>query len=950
MTVNFDDLINAGVDPAVVAAFRGLSEDVNGIVATVAPLLGPGLRPARMDDLARISDETHRIRGIVAGQTDSINARVNDAAEARDAAVEAAGAATEDRLAAETAAGNAETAARTAATDAAAAVAPAAADAIRAQVAADADIAQSAAESVAGIVTQTVPRGAADAGAAPTTASLVGAHHLAALPIPRDGRVTKIRFQRASAGNFHFRAFTRSGDVFTQRATWPYFGSYIGVTELDVDLPVLAGDYLGVLVTGLSGRAGGEWDGGMIVGSTATTFTAAGPSVPAAAALVEWEITYEGELDAIKASVDSLSEPSFANRISDGYFMAGGPPLQNAATIADVTQRDLVERGMRRGMIWPATPQFALWTADADPLNRWVFGGFVCYADSPADLLTGAVIYQEGASGALTFLSSLTTGYVDLTPNLRLVWAHGQATAAGTVKFRLGSAASAAGLRIVTGFNLFTAGRALNVQNAVRNILQKAALTETGTGGPTSVGAVFRYGGTGAAESYVEGRLGPDMIRRVFNTEPSTETNRPVFNWLRDYIDGVLVRQGNDDAAPYTIMGRPIGGNHGHQSSVVTVAGHGKTVADQGSIYASGGHEYIIVRVLTADTMEISRTTDTGNPPVAAYTHVRGGANTAGFTVTAAVSGQWYPSFQHRKTIVRVDGQTISAAGDYVYRSAVQITESYEILDKAALVSWWEANAASDTTPQGVAPAAIVSHTYAFDAEGQCTIYTDFLAVTEFPFEKLMMLQAAKSTATQYYVPKALPFTAASQTVDYARKVDASFVSANSLQEVIFTPDRQEASGLTIDRVMAISPGGIHAIGFLPVQDAEPVRRRSITSAKTLRLSGADKIYPSGVDMGLRTTTPGEYYSWVAYRNLFPVQSDRTGVYIVRSNAGAYLYADWHDVAKIDALDLPPDLLGRMITVIEARNAVILTTAATGALRVQVNATGDYGYLVLRLA
>lgn len=69
MPVDFDDLTGAGTDPAVVAAFRGLSDDLTAIRAALDPLLRPGLRPARMDDLARIAAELHRLRVAVSGQS-----------------------------------------------------------------------------------------------------------------------------------------------------------------------------------------------------------------------------------------------------------------------------------------------------------------------------------------------------------------------------------------------------------------------------------------------------------------------------------------------------------------------------------------------------------------------------------------------------------------------------------------------------------------------------------------------------------------------------------------------------------------------------------------------------------------------------------------------------------------------------------------------------------------
>lgn len=58
MTIPTDDMIAAGVAPAVVAAFTAVN--------TAFASMRDTLRPATMDDLARVTAEVHRLRQAVA--------------------------------------------------------------------------------------------------------------------------------------------------------------------------------------------------------------------------------------------------------------------------------------------------------------------------------------------------------------------------------------------------------------------------------------------------------------------------------------------------------------------------------------------------------------------------------------------------------------------------------------------------------------------------------------------------------------------------------------------------------------------------------------------------------------------------------------------------------------------------------------------------------------------
>jgi len=82
---------------------------------------------------------------------------------------------------------------------------------------------------------------------------------------------------------------------------------------------------------------------------------------------------------------------------------------------------------------------------------------------------------------------------------------------------------------------------------------------------------------------------------KVFN--PVTYLGNPVFNFNNDKYNGKTIRLNGDDVAPVRMMGATIGANHGYSRSNLTLAAHGKTVADVGSVWSDGTNEWVIVQI-----------------------------------------------------------------------------------------------------------------------------------------------------------------------------------------------------------------------------------------------------------------------------------------------------------------------------------------------------------------
>lgn len=643
------------------------------------------------------------------------------------------------------------------------------------------------------------------------------------------------------------------------------------------------------------------------------------------------------------------------NKIPFGTFVGGDPWLRTPTEIVGLTQPEVQGVLYPRGINWPTgQSEFAIWRSlAAGVLGKYVFGAVFVIAANPADLPTAATIYQENSSGALTGLDSATTGYVDLAPTIRLIWRTGKASASGTRNTMVGAAEAPAGVRFATGFYLLTDDAPFDADTTTTQLIldQKrlASMSSLTAKAMTGV-ARFVYQGAGDVESFVTGYLDGNTITRVFQADPNPVSLRPVFNFLRDEVNGTAVRVVTDDVAPQRAWGATVGANHGWAATTLTAAGHGKTVASQGAIYANGGKQWMLMRVVDGSKLIVTEVGGNSAGASGAYTYVSGPGPTGTITVTAVASGQWYPTIQNRRVKAFVDGASVSY-GDHPFRDSVLIRETYDVATKANLLAWWGANGGVADPKPNATPAYAVNNSYVFDRTGQCTIPSEITVLDEVVVNDLMFLQAQRAGASDYYIPKAVPFTLNGRSLDYANIEAADLTSTGGLPSVFISPDRMEASGLAVDRLLALFGNNhVFAVGFLPRLAASIDRRRDNTTVKALEIrGGTDKVYMAGVDKGNHTLSRGQSYAVVGYRNILPKPSNRTSSYVVRVGGEAYLYADWHDVSRTDRVEIPADLVGLPMSVVESRNATVLSSSSVGEVIIGVSAVSDYAYVVMRL-
>lgn len=662
--------------------------------------------------------------------------------------------------------------------------------------------------------------------------------------------------------------------------------------------------------------------------------------------------------------VNQVTQQVYGNLMTFGDFMGGEPERRSGSAVVTLTQPEITARGYRRGIQWRSVNEYVRYSGSVSIANKHAFGCFLVHSDNPANLNLNADIYLEQDGGALTNISSVAVGAINLSAKTKVVWKTGVLADRDATKVLLGSASTPVDTtRFATGFFLLLADSAFDVPSVLNNYFLADKARQQ------SVRAVERLvdyskqvmpprlvlSGEGvAANSYVEGWQGNKVVRREFTPFPTTSLLRSnVFNFRGDYIDEVLVKSHGDDAAPYRALGTTIGANHGFFMGEAIAASHGKTDADVGAVYSSDGVEYVIVSIISADRLYLTQRFGNGPVRTGTFDHVSGGISTGSFTVSsAAKSISWFPPITNRRIRCFVDGkEVIETTGTFGFADRAVIVESYDVLDKTELVNWLIANGSAGVLdPQGD-PSFTVSISYEFDREANCTIYTDFLALKSMPLQDIMFLQAERGQLTHYYVPKALPFSHEGFNFNYAMIEPSNKTIVNNLSSVNFTPARCEPAGILCDRVIGFNgSASAFAMGYLPVGTTGIAERRTQAANRVIEIRGdTGKLYPRAVDKGNVTLSPGEYFSTIGYRNVFAQTPERTSAYPVRTRGADYFYCDWHDVVKFDRVELPTDYAGREFEVVESRNATLYNGGLTGSIAVDVDCADGYAYLILKI-
>ena len=450
-----------------------------------------------------------------------------------------------------------------------------------------------------------------------------------------------------------------------------------------------------------------------------------------------------------------------------------------------------------------------------------------------------------------------------------------------------------------------------------------------------------------------DGVLSYEHHMRIIHSQ--TIERSMVSNFTKDVIDGAVVSTMSDDVAPPRLDTATVGANHGYSRALVTAVGHGKTVADIGSLWMSQDvGECILIDVIDADKLYITRSTSNASIGTnqLVFTHKSGATNTATINATSTVSGQWYPSVKALKHKCFVDGNKVELGKDLelLFNQDVVISETYEILSRASMIQEHLNNVGVRLTNYENAQSVLsVTNNYRFDTDGGITLESEYLVLAPTTLTDLMMIQSIMrsfSGGTSYYIPKVKPITAGGVTYDFEHIVNMS--TNRPTASLYFTGVHKKDNENYLDRVIQLNNTYGFAMGFLPVLDAEYSVRSANTATKQLYIpSSSLKVYPTLIDKGVHDVDVGTVYSGVGYRKYFKRGTDSTAVYPIYSRHGDYFYMHWHSTG-LKREELPEKLMGRPFTVSEKSPNVSLISKVAGSVVTAKVENGTTGYLVLK--
>ena len=442
-------------------------------------------------------------------------------------------------------------------------------------------------------------------------------------------------------------------------------------------------------------------------------------------------------------------------------------------------------------------------------------------------------------------------------------------------------------------------------------------------------------------------------VKRAFSL-----TESQVFNFTEAKLNDVVISVMGDDVAPLFIADAQIGANHSYMGGRVTLVGHGKTVADIGSLWNDAlTRECILLDVVDANTLLFTQTasnTSFGTSNLV-FTHKSGAVNTTTINATSVSSVQVYPAINKHTISLSSDGIVLDYTDqELVFKDNFTVSESYGVLAKADVIPYLKANAGKKTTSYDtVLPVAHMNNSYTFDSDGGCTITSSVTALKSVSFGNFMMLQSVKiqGGGLTYFIPKTVPFNQNSITYDFTKGVDIA-ATQKPTSIIDFDSSRVDATKKPVDRYIQRSSVGGFALGLLPVLDGEPTRRSELTTTKVGRISTALKIYHSLVDAtAITSMAVGDTFIGKGYRKYFGnPDSDKISKYAVYDTEGDYYFVDYKSgVARVDIMDLPPKLQNRGFTVHEkSSNVTVVSKATTSQLIVKITASAESSYLVLK--
>ncbi len=438
------------------------------------------------------------------------------------------------------------------------------------------------------------------------------------------------------------------------------------------------------------------------------------------------------------------------------------------------------------------------------------------------------------------------------------------------------------------------------------------------------------------------------------------------------YNAGESVWASIDNGPPFKFNGQYLGGGHGLAGAYnVTITGHGLTNTDVGDVGTISAKSWVLVRVVDANTITIvaantgaSETlwTITGSPaPGASGTITFASAGAKSYTASAAT--QIWPLVQNYTLSAKMEGETDLVDGTPANGSYFELRESYGIPNPAN----WLATLISEkgtATPKALNDPAITTQLYVdqvwrFDRFGAMTGYGTYRAGQEFEIRSTdyfgawqhQTLIKTSHTLWQYMAGVA----SAIGGYDFTATAD---ITSNSAERALLTSNVSDAAKpsavfaqflkLSGNPVLGLAHGYMTTTGV-----GKPAERADNTYL--FRLSSSEKMYPVAIDGGAFPSglVPAGTVMQVGFWDQCYDMSDtptRT-VDAVYEHAGkVYRVVDIHDTITYGSLDVPAELVGKPVEVVESQGGFTLHSdefVPAGGLTYSVS--GGYGRAIIAI-
>lgn len=456
-------------------------------------------------------------------------------------------------------------------------------------------------------------------------------------------------------------------------------------------------------------------------------------------------------------------------------------------------------------------------------------------------------------------------------------------------------------------------------------------------------------------------------------------TNNPSFNFQyvklvnKETDSETTVHDCKDDICPTDFGGQYIGGNHGALGvSVVTHTGHGKSVADIGSKWATGDNSiFTIVGIGDANTIYFVGQNTKTYPQYsfsrvscgATLTHVSGATNTNDVIDENTGSGnvptkQWWSAYEKPELIISADDKQITDSGTYNFSKLV-ISEIYDVINPVSALEYIQNHAGtflSNVSPADVANQQGVDkysrHTinYIFKSASQCVVTTDILFYQGVGNGYYGFIQQAilSGSDIDVYIPKAKSIEGGTVQSD-----PRNIISIDTLKGNTIAPNDYEDVNLPPDRWLQISENIGFTAGYLfDYGVGGDNRKNAIIDGSAIGISNTGKMYPRGV---AKEITAFDHYSAACFRNYLDINTINNDNIIAANcfdfNNRYYLYLDFSHPG-IYEIDIPEQYVGKFVNVFEKRlNVELLTQISASKILVRVTEPSlpnenQYGYLV----